>query len=183
MRIDSKVKAGPIVLTLLGLIGLCVCGSLLNIDQVRPLDQAELDELRVYAYRDWQSTIYTLHTGDSYEIQAEGEWLYSPEVGYHGPEGSRYHRAVASYPLPDGPGGVLLGRIGPDGPPFYVGAHTFGTADRSGKLYLRINDDRLGDNDGYLVVDLSIIQPDLTLPDAQPQMLTPASPSERGTYE
>lgn len=128
---------------------------------VRPVQKSDLVEQRVYAYRGWQSMGIFLHPGEVVTIVARGRWLYSPEVGHHGPEGaspSRYP-APSYYPLPNGVGGCLIGRIGEDGVPFYVGRRATVRSDRNGLLYLRINDDILTDNDGYVVVEITVQQP------------------------
>jgi hypothetical protein len=167
------VRKRLVALPLLGMVFLCLFGVALWGQPVAPqvYDDQKPDQV-VYAYRDWQSTIYTLHAGDSYHIEAEGSWMYSPEVGHHGPEGSRYHLAPESYPMPYAPGGVLIGRIGESGQPFRVGKEGWGIAEGSGKLYLRINDDRLGDNAGSLALDLQVEQAPggggADLPDALP---------------
>jgi hypothetical protein len=157
-----------LVFLLLGLLSLCAFGGVFMSVNTRPQPQAALTDLRVYAYRDWQGTAHYLHPGDSFTVRARGEWLYSPFVGLHGPAGSAYHLAPLAYPLPDYAGGALIGRIGESGQPFYVGTHTTGSADEAGQLFLRIDDDRLGDNDGALTIEISVTRPLSTQPDAQP---------------
>ena len=103
--------------------------------------------------------------------------MYSPEVGYHGAGGSRHHTAPESYPIPGSPGGLLIGRIGETGQPFFIGQETYGIAEGSGKLYLRINDDRLGDNGGELALEVQVERaPDenlFVLPDKLPVSTPP----------
>lgn len=126
-----------------------------------PLQKADLVEQRVYAYRGWQSMGIFLHPGEAVTIVARGRWLYSPEVGYIGPEGaspSRYP-APSYYPVPNGIGGCLIGRIGEDGHPFYVGRRATIRSDTLGLLYLRINDDIITDNDGYVTVEILVESP------------------------
>ncbi len=93
--------------------------------------------------------------GDSLEIEAAGTWLYTPNE-YHGPEGSPRYRAPSFYPLPHVPGGALLGRIGDEGQPFYVGRGGSWRVDTAGLLYLRIDDDILSDNDGWVTVAVTL---------------------------
>jgi hypothetical protein len=114
---------------------------------------------RVYAYRGWQSTGVQLHKGDWYTIQAEGIWLYSPYAGPNGPEGHRRYLSPDFYPLPKVGGGALIGRIGEEGRPFYVGRGTSGSVDHNGLLYLRIDDDLLGDNVGSLTIEVTVTPP------------------------
>jgi hypothetical protein len=118
----------------------------------RPHNATELLTYRVYAYHDWQSTDLFLEQGQCVQIKAQGEWLYSPAVGRHGPEGGMY--APDYYPLQYAKGGALVGRIGETGDVFYVGKQTMACAPSLGFLYLRINDDILTDNSGSLSVQL-----------------------------
>ena len=59
----------------------------------------------------------------------------------------------------------MIGRIGESGAPFYVGdfrhhvAYTSDDEGETGKLYLRIDDDLLGDNTGYVTVRIEITEP------------------------
>jgi hypothetical protein len=96
--------------------------------------------------------------GDTLRLQAKGTWLYTPDE-YHGPEGHARYRAPSFYPLPGVRGGALIGRIGEDGQPFYVGRHSTRWVEREGTLYLRIDDDILSDNEGYVSVEITITQP------------------------
>ena len=124
-----------------------------------PQPQEALLVNRVYAYRGWQSTGVQLSKGDGYTIRAEGTWMYSPFAGPNGPEGHYRYRAPDFYPLPNVGGGALIGRVGEDGKPFYVGKGASGQAERNGLLYLRIDDDLLGDNAGQLTFKVTVISP------------------------
>jgi hypothetical protein len=154
-------------LFVVGLLSLCLFASFLTSAPWRPVTQETLSELRVYAYRDWQSTGYTVQPGERVTIRASGEWMYSPQAGYNGPDGHPVFRSPSFYPLPGVGGGALIGRIGEDGQPFYVGRQTGHFAGREsaagrgerGLLYLRIDDDRLGDNRGYVTVQITVTKP------------------------
>jgi hypothetical protein len=148
-----------IVLIVLTLGALAAFGSLTVFADWGPVAQDALTVNRVYAYRDWQSTGLQLDRGDRFTIRAQGEWLYSPFAGPNGPEGHVRYRAPDFYPLPGVGGGALIGRVGEDGRPFYVGRFAAGQADRNGLLYLRIDDDLLGDNAGSLMLDTQVIGP------------------------
>ena len=115
----------------------------------------------VYAYRQWQSIGLHLNAGDQVRLTASGQWSYSPEVGLHGPGGAL--PAPNYYPLPTAPGGALLGRLGESGNIFYVGPALTYVAPEPGFLYLRINDDLLGDNVGALRLKIEV-QPAPTPP-------------------
>ena len=136
-----------------------VAGVLMTSAVWTPQPQEALLVNRVYAYRGWQSTGVQLSKGDWYTVRAEGTWMYSPFAGPNGPEGHRRYRAPNFYPLPNVGGGALIGRVGEDGKPFYVGKSASGRAERNGLLYLRIDDDLLGDNAGYLTFDVKVTTP------------------------
>lgn len=145
------LRAGLLILAI-ALIG--VACRLLGWVSLNPINQSQLHVYTVYAYRQWQSTGYYLKPGDQFTIRATGQWMYSPEVGLHGPQGGK--PAPAYYPLPGVPGGTLIGRIGDNGAPFYIGRRTSGRANGEGVLYLRINDDLLGDNEGSLQLAIEV---------------------------
>jgi hypothetical protein len=144
----------PLAWLALGLLTLCSLGWILQPGEWRPEPQAASGQKRVFAYRQWQSTGIKLEPGDYFRLRARGEWSYSPVVGLNGPEGGR--PAVTSYPLPQAPGGALIGRVGENGPPFPVGRQTSGYAPEGGVLFLRINDDLLGDNEGEMMVEVTV---------------------------
>ncbi len=121
----------------------------------RPITQDELNQPRIYAYRDWQSVGIQIEPGDVITFEADGTWLYTPEE-YHGPAGSSRYQAPSYYPIPGGPGGILIARIGEQGKPFYVGGYRKFETRNSGLLYLRINDDILTDNEGWVSVDITV---------------------------
>jgi hypothetical protein len=144
----------PLVWLIVGLLALCSLGQVLQPWDWRPEHQSEALTQRVFAYRQWQSTGIKLEAGDRFTLRARGEWMYSPIVGLNGPTGGR--PAVASYPMPQVLGGTLIGRLGETGTAFYVGAGVTNYVERPGFLFLRINDDLLGDNEGDLTVEIAI---------------------------
>jgi hypothetical protein len=119
-----------------------------------PVRQETLATPRIFAYRGWQSVGVRLAAGDLVTIRAEGEWLYTPG-DYHGPAGHARYAAPAFYPLPGVPGGALIARIGETGSPVYVGAQARLHAATPGTLYLRIDDDILSDNQGWVDVHVT----------------------------
>lgn len=122
--------------------------------RIAPVQHSDLAKDRIYAYRNWQSVGIRVEQGDLINIHASGAWLYTPGE-YHGPEGHARFPAPSFYPV-SGPGGTLIGRIGENGPPFFIGQRIRFAANREGILYLRINDDILSDNDGHVIVDIEI---------------------------
>jgi hypothetical protein len=143
---------------------LCAATGILRPSEWKPISANNLAVKAVYAYRQWQSLGLDLEAGDQVSIRAEGQWQYSPYVGLHGPEGGGKPVTVRTYPISDEYGGVnggaLIGRIGDNGTPFYVGRGTVIFAELPGKLYLRINDDLLGDNKGALTVNVTVTRAD-----------------------
>ena len=147
------------LLAVLAIGALLAFGGLVVSAAWEPQSQESLLVNRVYAYRGWQSTGVQLHKGDRYTLRADGIWMYSPYAGPNGPEGHRRYLAPNFYPLPNVGGGALIGRIGEEGQPFYVGRGRSGQVDRDGLLYLRIDDDLLGDNVGSLTIEVTVIPP------------------------
>ena len=123
----------------------------------------ELIAKQIYAYRDWQSTGVRIDHGDRVEIEAQGEWLYTPGE-YHGPAGHPRFPAPSFYPVSSGSGGALIGRIGETGGRFFVGEHINKQATQHGILYLRINDDILSDNDGWVSVRIDVTETEDSMP-------------------
>ena len=151
-----KRSIGLVFLALIALIGWCSMPQEAKRGQV---EHESLDRIQVFAYRDWQSASLRVHEDDVVAMEAEGTWLYTPGE-YHGPEGHRRYRSPSFYPLPGVPGGALIGRIGEDGELFYVGKRVRRQAQRDGLLYLRIDDDILSDNEGFVVVEIEVSRPD-----------------------
>jgi hypothetical protein len=150
-----------VMLVILPLLALCAFTSLTRRADGRPVQQADLSEQRIYAYRGWQSVGLILHPGEVFTVEAQGRWLYSPDVGYHGPQGSSVeYPAPVYYPLSNKIGGCLIGRVGEQGRPFYVGRGTTVLTEVLGPLYLRINDDIVTDNDGYVTVEVTVLPPE-----------------------
>jgi hypothetical protein len=141
-----------VLLALLAAVGWC---SVPPAEKDGLIHQDELNRIRIYAYRDWQSTGVHVHTGDLVSIQAQGTWSYTPDE-YHGPEGHRRYSAPSFYPVPGIPGGALIGRIGPDGTLFYAGRGARWRALDDGQVYLRIDDDILSDNDGFVGIQITV---------------------------
>ena len=65
----------------------------------------------------------------------------------------------------------MIGRIGEEGKPRYVGDSARWRAESGGMLYLRIDDDVLSDNEGFVTVNVEIqpAQPNEQSGDLPPQ--------------
>jgi hypothetical protein len=70
------------------------------------------------------------------------------------PAGAYTGRTATQAPIPSVPAGALVARIG-NGRPFAVGDQRSIRAPGSGRLYLGINDDYLGDNSGEFRVNIT----------------------------
>ena len=143
---------------LIWVAGLLALGSVTVLaagQTLTPVRQADMAQHRVFAYRDWQSVGVRLQLHDSVQIHAKGEWSYTPGE-FHGPEGHPRYPAPSFYPIPYGRGGTLIGKIGETGEPFLVGKSGWAQATVSGTLYLRINDDILSDNKGWVQVTVAV---------------------------
>lgn len=124
---------------------------------------AEGAEVTVAADRGWQSSGYVLEAGKTYKIEASGRYQVGnqPKIWWCEPNGItlRYHHGV--------PLGILLASVvDEDKPPAaksvlttpdVIGMHVESPVERSGTLYLRINDSpaELADNAGELAVRIT----------------------------
>ena len=96
----------------------------------------------------WTPTGLTVRQGDRLTINASGEVrLSSDSSDQASPTGSRAGRTSQNAPLPAVPAGALIARVG-NSAPFPLGDTLTVTMPASGQLFLGINDDHVGDNDG-----------------------------------
>jgi hypothetical protein len=149
---------------------------------VVPLAVAEAETVIVHAERAWTDTGIDVKKGQPLHLESEGRaWVVRDRVwrwftGIRversvGPGGTYLwpwpyrsgarHPAGRAFPLPtmaDGPFPAfgLIGRIGDEGEPFYVGASYDGVAEARGRLWLGINDDDLEDNAGQFTVHVEL---------------------------
>nr|WP_042294471.1 hypothetical protein [Nonlabens ulvanivorans] len=95
-----------------------------------------------------------LNKGQSYTLKASGKMKVGNFLGNSGPEGinaSKIYNIDKRFPH-----GSLIGKIGEDGDWFLVGKDGTFTANSKGRLYLRVNDRLVNDNDGYYTVQYEI---------------------------
>lgn len=102
------------------------------------LDAAKYGKMNQF---EWMETSILLIEGQMFEVSASGkvdQWPQTPGQYMVGPEGLAINGnrfgMVANSGLP----GQLIGRIGPNGPVFSIGASLKSKATESGKLYLQI---------------------------------------------
>ena len=151
-------------------------------------------EIAVAADRAWTQTGVHVRDGELVEIYAfgkvrissasffgrDGETTVGPEGTYDYPRNEAYR----SYPLAAGGHGPtppfgLIAKLGAGGPPFPIGREKTFRADRSGELFLGVNDFDHSDNAGALDAYVRLM-PAGDLPpgpaDARPALATPADP-------
>lgn len=103
-------------------------------------------QVNVSATQPWSDTGIDVRPGQSVFIDASGRVRWGKDRR-DGPEGENNSPFNAGRPLPNRPGGALIGRIGND--LFFIGAQSGPIRVRSGgRLFLGINDDYLEDNSG-----------------------------------
>ncbi len=124
------------------------------------------------AHAGWVDTGLDVRAGEPLLVEAEGRAvvcrvdrpLFAERVEV-GPEGTYLvddHVAAQTFPLPAGDAGpapcfALIGRIGDDGPPLLIGRRRCWKPDRSGRLFLSLNDFDYTDNSGRFVVRVSAV--------------------------
>jgi Ca2+-binding EF-hand superfamily protein len=105
----------------------------------------------------WTDSGIDVRVGDSIYFDADGTVQLSPDRNdVATPQGSRTNRLAPNAPLRDRPAGALVARIG-NREPMFVGARgSISRAPTSGRLYLTVNDDYLGDNSGDFRVTVDV---------------------------
>ena len=103
----------------------------------------------------WTDTGITVREGQQVSFNARGEIQLSGDSGDRAnPSGSLKQRRGVG-PLPNELAGALIGRVGPMAP-FGIGMAAQNIRmPASGRLFLGINDDEVGDNQGAFRVDVS----------------------------
>jgi serine/threonine protein kinase len=107
----------------------------------------------------WTDTGVSLTARERFVVHASGKVSFIQGATPVGPDGdSQPHAGVCVLPGPDHHAG-LIGRISVSGVPFLVGSNFAGSADRSGELFLGINDIGVGNNGGAFTATVQVIQP------------------------
>jgi hypothetical protein len=111
--------------------------------------------VRVNAKQRWTDTGVDAQAGDVITFNSTGT------IGMGGPDdnatpaGSTTGRKAPEAPLLNQPAGVLIARVGAFSP-IFVGGRRQVTAPVSGRVYLGVNDDYLGDNSGEFIVAVGV---------------------------
>ena len=119
-----------------------------------PLDtDAWMTRVDINVSQPWTDSGRDVVAGDSVEILAYGfasGAAGSSQTEWSGPEGTWAGHAP-SYPCPNAPFNAVIGRIGDNGTPFYVGRALSMRVESSGRLFLGFNDDIMEGNDGKYI--------------------------------
>jgi Ca2+-binding EF-hand superfamily protein len=104
----------------------------------------------------WTDTGITVRQGDTLTFDSEGQIRLSDNGNdFANAGGSSSGRRAANAPVASAPAGGLIARIG-NGQAIYVGDRRALRAPASGRLYLGVNDDHLGDNQGTYRVTVDV---------------------------
>ena len=102
----------------------------------------------------WTPTGQTVWRGERLSFSATGEVRLSTDASdVANANGSRAGRKSAGAPVPDAAAGALIARVG-NSAPFPIGENQTVTMPANGQLFLGINDDHVGDNQGGYRVTL-----------------------------
>lgn len=108
----------------------------------------------------WTNTNVSLSSGAELNISASGQIGYDSSSDTCGPDG--LSSSKGSPPLPNQNGASLIGKIGENGNPFFIGSSYSSTVSSSGILYLSINDQNnvytWGDNTGSFQATINYCQ-------------------------
>ena len=111
--------------------------------------------ITVSAKQPWTATGLTVRKGEVLSVNATGEVQLSTDSNdVATPFGSKSGRKATNAPLPNVAAGALIGRIGANGQAFGIGSGVQVPMPAAGQLFLGINDDGFGDNQGEYRVDI-----------------------------
>ena len=111
--------------------------------------------VRVNSQQRWTDSGIVVRAGDVITFDATGQIEMSDPSDTATPAGSTRGRTAPDAPVLGQKAGGLLAKIGEYSPAF-IGARTTWTAPVSGRLYLGVNDDHLGDNSGEFIVNVGV---------------------------
>jgi hypothetical protein len=122
-----------------------------GVQESRPRGLRE-KQVMVVANVAWSDTGIDVQSGQTIYLEAMGNIVWGPSR-HAGPNGESNSPYNAARPIPNRPGGSLIGRVGSSSDAFFVGDDRGAIRVRgSGRLFLGINDDYLQDNSGYFRV-------------------------------
>jgi hypothetical protein len=111
--------------------------------------------ITVPANQQWVPTGLNVHKGDRLGVTATGTVQLSADPSDTAtPAGSTKSRYAQNAPLPSVLAGALIGKIN-SGKPFAIGSDSTFSAPDTGQLFLGVNDDGMGDNEGSYQVTIT----------------------------
>ncbi len=111
--------------------------------------------VRVNSMQRWTDSGIVVRAGDVITFEASGQIEMSDPSDTATPAGSTRGRTAPDAPVLGQKAGGLLAKIGEYSPAF-IGDRTTWTSPVSGRLYLGVNDDHLGDNSGEFIVNVGV---------------------------
>jgi hypothetical protein len=109
--------------------------------------------IQVIANKQWTDTGIDVNAGDRVVFQGSGEITIGRSPGQTASVDGNGSFRSAQYPDPNAPGGALIGKVGNNGKPFGIGSQSQPLPmPASGRLYLGVNDNEIGDNSGAFSV-------------------------------
>lgn len=118
----------------------------------RPLAGLRERSVTVMGRARWTDSGIDVRNGQSLYFTASGEVRWGPGRRDDA-AGERNSPFNGNRPMPDRPAAALIGKIGENGDPFFIGGTSQAIRVRGGgRLYLGLNDDFLEDNSGSLRV-------------------------------
>ena len=109
--------------------------------------------ITVVSGQQWTSTGITVRRGQTLTFSTTGQVQLSTDTNdIADANGSKNGRYAANAPMRNVLAGALIGRIGANGAAFAIGTQPTIVAPGSGILYLGVNDDGFGDNQGSFQV-------------------------------
>jgi hypothetical protein len=124
-------------------------------DDTRPRAGLRERVVTVDARTGWADTGIDVRSGQEISFVATGEVRWGPNRR-DGADGERNSPRNPGRPMPDRNAAALIGRIGPNGDPFFIGDDREPIRLRGGgRLFVGINDDFLQDNTGSLRVTIA----------------------------
>jgi hypothetical protein len=109
--------------------------------------------ITVDSTQQWTQSNVTVRRGQTLNFTTSGTvQLSGDQNDIADANGSKSQRYATNAPMRNVLAGALIGKIGPNGAPFAIGAQTSIVAPGSGVLYLGVNDDGFADNKGNFQV-------------------------------
>jgi hypothetical protein len=119
-----------------------------------PSTPAPAGVVRVPANQKWVDSGITVRQGQTIAVESSGQVTLSTNAeDVAGTAGAASGRRTGGAQAPDLPVGALIARLG-NGAAFAIGNQTSIVSPGAGRLYLGVNDDEHGDNQGYYDVRL-----------------------------